>query len=239
MGTFGGTRRQRTALGVVLLAVLGAWLGHGVEALRLEGVTGLSSALTGPVHLYMLPVGAVLVLVAALLGIQCWRLWLELGRRLSQARAQLRRAWRGGTGERPPAAPERRALAAASGGLGGWLCPLLAVAQIGLYVLQENLETVVSGGHAPGMAVLDGVHRPVVLVQLGVAVLLAGIVALVRRRLDRRSRQALRCERLARALLVLTGRRQPMRRGGLLWLRPPYERLGAQLWSRPPPLVTV
>jgi hypothetical protein len=34
MGTFGGTRRQRTALGVVLLAVLGAWLGHGVEALR-------------------------------------------------------------------------------------------------------------------------------------------------------------------------------------------------------------
>jgi hypothetical protein len=217
--------------------VLGAWLGHGVEALRLDGLTGLSSAVTGPVHLYMLPLGAFLALAVTLLGIQCWRLWLELGRRLSQARGLLHRTWRGGAGEPPPQAPPAAA-AAASGRL-GWLFPLLAVAQIGLYILQENLETVVSGGHAPGMAVLGGVHRPVVMVQLGVALMLAGIVAVVLRRLDRRGRQATRCERLAHSLLLLTGRRQPARRGGLLWLRPPHERLGAQLWSRPPPLVTV
>ena len=150
MGTFGGTRRQRTALGAVLLAVLGAWLGHGLEALRLGGIAGLSSAVTGPVHLYMLPVGAVLALSLTLLGIQGWRLWRELGRRVHEARGLLRRAWRSGAGASPPgAAPPPPARAAAAGGL-GWLCPLLAVAQIGLYVLQENIEAVAGGGTPRG-----------------------------------------------------------------------------------------
>jgi hypothetical protein len=235
MGTFGGTRRQRTLLGAVLLAVLGAWLGHGVEAFRLGGVAGLWSAVSGTVHLYMLPLGAALALGVTLLGIRGWLLWQELGRRLSRARVLLRRAWRGGTTdhERPSQPPH--AAGVPRTGI-GWLWPLIAIAQLGLYVVQENVETVVSGGHAPGLAVLGGAHRPVFLIQLAVALLLAGIVALVLRRLDRRHRLAVRCERLAHALLVLTGRRQPSRRGGLLWLRPPYERLGAQLWCRPPPL---
>jgi hypothetical protein len=237
MGTFGGPRRERTVLGGVLLSLLGAWLGHGLEALRLRGLAGLTAAVTGPVHLYMLPLGAALALTVTLLGIQGWRLWQDLGRRLAVARGLLRQAWRGGTRE-PPAKAPPPSRSVATGGLRR-LCTLLGAAQIGLYVLQENFEAVVSREHAPGMAVLGGVHRPVILVQLGVALLLAGVVALVLRRLERRGKQALRCERLAHALLVLTGRRQPARRGGLLWLRPPHDRLGAQLWSRPPPLVTV
>jgi hypothetical protein len=236
MRWFGGTDRRRATLGAALLAVLGAWLGHGVEAFRLSGAAGLASGLTGPVHLYMLPVGVLLAFALVLVGVQCWRLSEELGRRLVHARRLLRRAWRGGAVAHPVKPPPT--MAVATGGL-GQLWPPLAVAQIGIYVLQENVETVVSGGHAPGLAVLGGVHRPVVLVQLGVALLLAGIVALVRRALHRRGRVAAACERLARALLVLTGRRPAERRRGLLWLRPPYERLGSQLWCRPPPLVPV
>jgi len=232
MGWFGGTDRQRATVATVLLAVLGAWVGHGAEALRLRGTAGLVAAVTGPVHLYMLPTGALLGLAVALLGLRCWRLSRELGRRLIRARRLLRHAWRGGASEAPPPAP------VTSPGP-GWLLALLAPAQVALYVVQENLEAVVAGGPAPGLGVLGGAHRSVVLVHLGVAGVLAGLVALVCHLLERRRRLAVRCERLVRALLLLRGRRPAARRRGLLWLRTPHERLGAQLWCRPPPLASL
>jgi hypothetical protein len=236
MGSFGGDRRRRTALTAVLLPVAGAWLGHGVEALRLNGAAGLWAAVSGPVHLYMLPAGGVLALAVAVLAVRGWLLWQELGRRLSRARTLLRRAWRGGAVEldAPPPPPSRGVPA---GPLRWW--PVLAIAQVALYVVQENVETVVAGGRAPGLAVLGGVHGPVVLVQLGVALALAGAVALVLRLLQRRARVAAGCERLVRALLLHRGRRPVVRRRGLLWVRPPHDRHGTQLWSRPPPLAAV
>jgi hypothetical protein len=239
MGRFGGTDRQRRlppAEWVAVLAVVGGWLGHGVEAFRLQGTAGLRMAVSGPVHLYMLPAGAALALSATVVAIWCWRLWRELGRRLARARGLLRRSWRGGAAEPPAAHLPRRWTAVPPLGR---LWALLAAGQVLVYVLQENLETTIDGRSAPGLGVLGGVHRPVVLVHLGVALVLAGVVALVCRLLDRRHRLVVGCERLVRALLLLRGRRVAVRRGGLLWLRPPYERLGAQLWCRPPPLASV
>ena len=238
MGWFGGTERRRGVppAGLAVLAVLGAWLGHGVEAFRLQGTAGLSMAVGGRVHLYMLPAGAAIAFSATLLALWCWRLWRDLGRRLTHARGLLHRGWRGGGVALP--APEVRHQGA---GVPAFfrLWPALALAQLAIYVVQENLETTIAGRSAPGLGVLGGVHRPIVLVHLGVALVLAGLVTLVCRLLDRRHRLAVRCERLVRALLLLRGRRVAARRGGLLWLRPPHDRLGAQLWCRPPPLASV
>jgi hypothetical protein len=222
---------------LAVLTVLGAWLGHGVEAFRLEGASGLRVAVSGPVHLYMLPAGAAFALTATVAAVWCWRLWRDLGRRLARARGLLHRSWRGGAEEEPPAPQLPRPWTGVPPL--GRLWALLAVAQVLVYVVQENLETTIAGRSSPGLGVLGGVHQPVVLVQAGVAVVLAGIVALVCRLLDRRHRLAVRCERLVRALLLLRGRRVAARRGGLLWLRPPHDRLGAQLWCRPPPLAAV
>lgn len=239
MGWFGGTDRQRgvtPATGLAIVAVLGAWLGHGVEAFRLQGTAGLSMALGGRVHLYMLPVGAAIAVSATLLALWSWRLWRDLGRRLTHARGLLHHSWRDGRAALP--APE---VGHRGAGVPAFLrlWPVLTAAQVALYVVQENLETTLGGRSAPGLGVLGGVHRPVVLVHLAVALVLAGVVALVARLLERRHRLAVRCERLVRALLLLRGRRIPERRRGLLWLRPPHDRLGAQLWCRPPPLAAV
>jgi hypothetical protein len=239
MGTFGGTRRRHGVLPaewLAVLAVVGAWLGHGVEALRLQGVSGLAASVSGPVHLYMLPVGAALALSGTLVAIWCWRLWRELGRRLTDARGLLHRSWRGGEGEPPPAATLDRRPGTLPLRV---LWPALAAGQIAIYVVQENLETAISGRSVPGLGVLGGVHLPVVAVHLAVSLLLAGVVVLAGCLLERRRRLAVGCERLVRALLLLRGRRAAARRQGLLWLRPPHDRLGAQLWCRPPPLVSV
>ncbi|HVS44671.1 MAG TPA: hypothetical protein VMU20_20650 [Candidatus Dormibacteraeota bacterium] len=209
------------AAGLAVVAVLGAWLGHGLEALRLQGPAGFVASVSGPIHLYMLPAAAGCAVSATVLAVWCWRLWRDLGRRLTRARRLLRRSWRGAAAEL--AAPDVRHHGA---GVPPFrlLWPALALAQLAIYVVQENLETTIAGRSAPGFGVLGGVHRP---------------VALVCRLLERRHRLAVGCERLVRALLLLRGRRVAARRGGLLWLRPPHDRLGAQLWCRPPPLAAV
>jgi hypothetical protein len=79
----------------VVVALGGAWLGHTLEYLRVAGGSGLERAPLAGVHAYMLPVGVVLALAAALTGAHCWRLWFQLGRRLDGARAALLRARRG------------------------------------------------------------------------------------------------------------------------------------------------
>ena len=239
MGWFGGTDRRSgvtPAAGLAVVAVLGAWLGHGLEALRLQGPAGFVASVSGPIHLYMLPAAAGCAVSATVLAVWCWRLWRDLGRRLTRARWLLRRSWRGAAAEL--AAPDVRHHGARVPPF-RLLWPALALAQLAIYVVQENLETTIAGRSAPGFGVLGGVHRPVALVHLGVALVLAVLVALVCRLLERRHRLAVGCERLVRVLLLLRGRRVAARRGGLLWLRPPHDRLGAQLWCRPPPLAAV
>jgi hypothetical protein len=54
--------------GVALLAVVGVWLSHTLEYVRVWGWSGLNQELTGSVHVYMVPVGLALVLLMVAAG---------------------------------------------------------------------------------------------------------------------------------------------------------------------------
>ena len=56
------------APGVIFLALIGVWLTHTVEHLRVGAAAGVSAAAFSSVHVYMLPVGAVLALAAIHFG---------------------------------------------------------------------------------------------------------------------------------------------------------------------------
>ncbi len=214
----------------VVAALLGAWLGHTLEYLRVvDGAAPVRSALAGA-HAYMVPVGVLLGLAAAAAGAGCRRAWLSLGRRLDRARAGLARTWRGGrpvpaSGSAPVVSPPARLAAL-------WLP--LGAAQLGVYLAQENIESILAGGRAAGLGPILGVHWAAAALQLGVALVLAAALLVARRALAGRAGALERCERLLRTLWA---RR---RDGGVPGaarpgLDPPVERFGRQLWSRPPP----
>lgn len=223
------------ACGSVLLAFVGVWLGHTVEYVRVWGLAGIRAELVGSLHLYMLPVAAVLLLLTALLGARLWRVWAALGHRLDVARAALAGAWRG---QRPVPPPRSRVVVvAAPSRLGGvvalWLP--LAVAQVALYLLQENLEAVVAGAPAPGWGAVSGVHWAASLVHGTVALLLATLVVALGRRLHQRADTVARIENAVRSLWLRVGRVAGGCRPDTAWRPSLVDRLGAQLWSRPPP----
>jgi hypothetical protein len=217
---------------VVLMALVGSWLGHTLEYLRVDGGAGMGRSLLTGVHAYMLPAGGLLALAAARAGVRCWRAWLVLGRRLDRARAALRRLTRG---ERVDLATSTPAVAvsAPAGLLALWLP--LAAAQVTVYLAQENLETVLAGGPAPGLSPVAGIHWAAAAVQAGVALLLAAGLLAAGRLLRGRATTVERCERLLRALWerLLHGPRVP--RGARRAAPTPVERFGRQLWGRPPP----
>jgi hypothetical protein len=216
----------------VVVALVGAWLGHTLEYLRVVGGSGLERAPLAGVHGYMLPVGAVLALAAALAGARCWRLWLQLGRRLDGARAALLCARRGERITTPVHHPH--AAVSPPARLAALWLPLGA-AQIALYLAQENLEAVLSGASIPGLGPLLGIHWAAAALQLGVALVLAAALLLAGRVLGGRTRRVERCERLLRTLWarLLRGPETPRRARAS---RPsPVDRFGRQLWSRPPP----
>jgi hypothetical protein len=224
---------RRSAAGIVVLAALGGtWAGHTAEYLRIDGGAGLQRALLGGVHVYMLPLGAVLALAATVAGVRCWRAWLALGRRLDVARAALGRAWRGqrvgaelGRSPASVSAPSRWAAL--------WL--LLSALQVGLYLLQENIEAVVAGGAPSGLHPLLGMHSAAGPVQVAAALVLATALLVLGRRLRRRERAVDGCERLVRTLWQRLAVRAVGARRARAWIPSPADRLGAQLWRRPPP----
>jgi len=229
------TSRRRPSAGaaaVVFLALVGAWLGHTLEYLRVEGGPGVERALLAGVHAYMLPVGVLLAVGAALAGVRCRHAWLVLGRRLDRARASLRGLARGERVAPSTLAPAAE-VSAPAGLLAFWLP--LGAAQLALYLAQENLEAVLGGAAAPGLGPVTGVHRAAAALQLGVALVLAAGLLAVGRLLRRRVHTIARVERLLRLLWdrLLHGRRSP--RGARAWRPAPVERFGHQLWSRPPP----
>lgn len=230
-------RLRLAASGGVLLALVGVWLGHTVEYVRVEGTAGLREELVGSIHWYMAPVGVVLALLAAATAVGAWRLWTRLGGQLAAARHALARAWRDDGSARdhrspgggsPPAGAELRI---------SRLWPLLAVVQIGLYVLQENIETAAVGLPAPGLHALTGTHWAASLVHAAVALLLAAVVVGIRRALHHRSGAV----RAVRALLdVLLGVVRPGDTHPVtsVVVPRPADRFG-RLWCRPPPLLLV
>jgi hypothetical protein len=226
-------RRIRVAAsGSVLLAFMGLWISHTLEYLRVWGGAGLVGSMTNPVHAYMLPLAGALVVLSALLALRLMRAWQALNARLEEARATLRRVWRGRI-QHVAEAQDRRSSPGA-GLVAIWLP--LAAAQLVLYVIQENIEAVARAQAAPGLGAITGVHWAAPLVHLYVALLLACGTRICQVLLHRRSRVIERIEAFARA--AVRRRRDvpgPVSVPGGFRARSLFDLLGSDLWRRPPP----
>lgn len=216
---------------ILLTALAGAWIGHFVEYVRVDGLGAGLGEMTSSVHSYFFPAGAALMAVVVAVLLVARRAWVLLGDRLRAANVGL---WR-----RPGAVPlpvNHRSTPSVS------LFPLwmtLTSLQIGTWVFQENLEAVGSGHHAPLLRVLGGGHWMAPLVQAELALILAVAYWAIQRWFE------VRQSRLAFVERLVVQKWSP--RYGLLpaSARPtavpstPLDRWGAQRWQRPPPLVLV
>lgn len=226
--------RLRFAGAAVLLAFAGVWISHTLEMVRVLGTGALGTALGRPVHVYMLPAGLVLALFAVVAGLRAARAWRRLGMALDTACLAVRAALRPRR-----RAPQRDLSTSDRPSTGARLLVLwwaLAALQLGLYVLQENLEYRALGLPAPGLSVLTGAHWAAPLIHLYVAFVLATIALILQRRLQRRQAAVATVARLLRVLVerlqrgraarpVTPGDDRPIRR----------RRLPHALWCRPPP----
>jgi len=226
-------RLRLVASGGVFLALGGAWLGHELEYMRVWGLAGLERGTTGSMHAYMLPVGLVLAIVAALIAHRAWSSWQRLATRLDRAALVLRSALRGGRPEPIPplsATPSRASWESRILLLG----LALAILQICLYLLQENIEAVVSTAPVPGIGAITGLHWAAPLVHLDVALTLLALVTLTARVVRRRVADVAVIEALIRAIAarlrpVSAARPKPVAATS------PHAWFGRHLWSRPPP----
>jgi hypothetical protein len=230
-------RRVRAAAsGSVLLAFVGLWIGHTLEYLRVWGPTGVVDSMTNPVHAYMLPLAAVLVVLSACLGLRLWSAWQALNDRLDRAALGLRRVLRG----HAVATPESVAPSSPVARLAAIWVPL-AAAQIVLYVIQENIEAIARAQPAPGLGAITGIHWAAPLVHCYVALLLACGTRICQVLLHRRACVVERAEALLR-VAVGRLRRAPAAAVRIAATRAvsPLDQLGKHLWRRPPPaLLTV
>lgn len=203
----------------------------------MEGTTGLAHELTHSVHLYMLPLGALLAVLAAFTGAAWMRMASALAQRLERATDGLARAFRDGRARAQSTAPTGPAVPSVPSVGGRWLALALplGVAQLVLYGLQENLEHAIAGDGVPVLGVFRGAHWAAPFVQLGVACLLAALVITCRRRVADLARRVDAVERLAH---WLTGARViilPAPAAGRTRSFTPLERFGRHLLQRPPP----
>ncbi len=227
-------RHSRVAAsGGALLALVGLWIGHTLEYLRVLGSAGLPGSLVSPVHAYMLPVAGVLVGLSALFGLRLWRAWRALSDRLDRAAAGLHRIWRGRT-EAIPDVPVPRSSRGA-GLIALWL-PLAAV-QIVLYLIQENVEAIARAQPAPGWGAITGIHWAAPLVHLYVALLLACGVRICQILFRRHEAVVERTESLLRAVARRVRRPVPHLTSPSLLADAPDRWLGWHVWRRPPPLL--
>ncbi len=220
--------------GGVLLALVGLWLGHTAEYVRVWGARGLSAELFGSIHAYMLPLAALIALLAVAFTADLWRVWARLGRRLDAARAQLGAVLRGRHPDHVPSAISLESTPSISSGIAvAW--PALSLLQIALYLLQENVEAVVAGLPAPGLAPITGVHSLASLVHAGVALVLITAIAVVLRVVRRRADALDAVEAVTRALLRRLTRPPQIVRPLAVDIRAPLQRIGLHLRRRPPP----
>ncbi|MGA8360697.1 MAG: hypothetical protein WB793_03615 [Candidatus Dormiibacterota bacterium] len=227
-------RQTRVAAsGGVLLALVGLFIGHTLEYLRVWGPAGIVASMTNPVHAYMLPVAGVLLALGAVFGLRLARAWERLNARLDRAAAGVRRILHGRTadvpGDRAPRSSSGTRLAAI------WLP--LATVQTALYVVQENIEAVARSQPAPGLGAITGIHWAAPFVHLYVSLLLACVVRICEILFRRRE---VAVERLEALLRAVAGRRRtaaPATPRPVARTVSPLDRLGRHLWRRPPPLL--
>ncbi len=185
---------------------------------------------TNPVHAYMLPLAAVLLLLGAAWAVRLVTTWRGLQDRLDHAAAALHSIWRGApaVASRAPgrSSPVTRLAAI-------WL-PLF-VAQIVLYLVQENIEAIARAQPAPGLGAITGIHWAAPIVHAYVALILACAVRIGQVLLHRRTVVVERVEALLRVLVkrtrrITAGIALPVTR--VAW---PLDEVGCHLWRRPPP----
>jgi hypothetical protein len=221
------------ASGGVVLALVGLFIGHTLEYLRVWGSAGVVASMTNPAHVYMLPVAAVLLVLSAAFALRLARAWQALNDRLDRAGAGVRRIWRGRS-ENAPAVP------AVQSNPGTRLVAIwlpLAAAQIVLYVIQENLEALATSQHAPGLGAITGIHWAAPLVHLYVSLVLAASVRICQVLFQRREAAAERVEALLRAIVRRRRFAPPVFCRPAAHIVTPLERIGLHLWRRPPPLL--
>ncbi len=227
-------RRTRFAApGGVLIALIGLFISHTLEYLRVWGPQGVVDSMTNPVHVYMLPVAGGLLVLSAVFAFRLARTWQALTVRLDRAAAGVRRLWRG-----QPAEVARGTLPGSSPGtrLAAIWLPL-AAAQTVLYVVQENIEAVARSQPAPGLGAVSGIHWAAPLVHLYVSLLLACLVRICEVLFHRREVVVERVEALLRAIVRRRERAVASICRPVLEAVSPIDRLGGHLWRRPPPLL--
>jgi hypothetical protein len=223
---------RTTAPLATLILLVSVWLGHTVEYIRVDGVAGLREELLGSVHSYMLPVALALLVGSWLVARRFHRAWQGLETRLAQAEARLRAAFRGEVDPLVPDGPPQASTGALS------LAMLLLPVELGLYLLQENLEAIRAGLAAPGVGPLAGAHWAASLVHLGVLLLLCAGFALATRRLHDRNQAVEVIERLVRFVRARCARSLAQApEPSSLWLPLPYRLFGLKQWGRPPPAI--
>jgi hypothetical protein len=212
---------------LVVLALAGTWLGHGVEYGLVAGWRGIALGLWGPLHSYMLPAAVLLVLAAFVAALR-----LAAVARAARCRARLlwqhlKRGVRCGAAVAPrpeaPAEPHPLVLSLA-----------LGLAQTGLYLIQENVEAVVAGAPPPGLDAVGGAHWAAPLVQVAVAGWLTlgwlAVVRGVRRRTDA-------VQRVEEVLRAVCRRRRTMALRALSRVAPLSARLVRIRRVRGPPVL--
>jgi hypothetical protein len=208
---------------IFVVALVGAWLSHNLEYLRVWGVHRSAGAALSSLHMYMAPAGAGL-LVAAIGGVHSTvRLTRRLERRLADSRGTSRRAT---TAER---AVDARA---------GWsfsvstLVMVVWLLQLCLYLAQENFEASLGHVPAPGLGALTGVHALAPLVHLAVTLALVTGLCLLRRRVTALAAALRAVETWLRSCRSVAAVAPPA--PGRSWT--PVQRWGCHRWCRPPPV---
>jgi hypothetical protein len=231
-GVIAHRRARAAASGSVLLAFAGLWVAHTLEYLRVWGAAGVVGSITNPVHAYMVPLLAVLVVLGALYGLRLRRAWRALNERLDLAMLGLRSVWRGQGASVPDRSPRSSPVARL---MAIWLP--LAGAQIVLYLIQENVEAIARAQPAPGFGAITGIHWAAPLVHLYVSLLLACGTRICQVLLNRRAVVVARVEALLRfALRRRRSAHPPAVASPDISTTSPLDRLGRHLWRRPPPL---
>jgi hypothetical protein len=175
----------------------------------------------------MLPLGAALLALAVLGGAAWLRGVMSLAVRLERLRDGLRHGRRVDNAPEPVAVPRRAARA-------GSLWVLLGVAQILLYLVQENVESRLAGLRAPGLGAVLGTHWAAVPIHLLVAgVLAVAASGLVRYR--RRLETAVAHHERVHARLWASGNLPTPLASCAPRVLTPHERWSSQRWQRPPP----
>lgn len=145
---------------LVLLALVGTLLGHAIEYGLVAGWRGVALGLAGPVHSYMIPAAAILLVASFVLALRV----MALLRTVRRQYAALWRRLRGGVHSADAPAPRLGFDPHPFG-----LALTISTAQVVLYLIQENAEAAIAGAQAPGLGALTGTHWAAPLVQFAVA----------------------------------------------------------------------